>query len=455
MITNKIELPYHPDIAIKYFTRIYNQPWAMLLHSGKSNYTLHKYDIIVAEPIATLLTYQTGTIISDLKKTKVFSKKNPFTLLNNFIKKYNFNYIIDHRIPFNGGALGIWSYDLIRHIENIPKISKIDMSFPDMAIGIYLWALTVDHNNKIVILTSYDDANDRLKWLHTQKIPHKNKFKLNTTWKSNMSKKQYKQKINKIHEYLLNGDCYQINLAQRFKAEYCGDEWNVFLKLVKINIAPFSSYICIPENTIISFSPERFILLQNNKIQTQPIKGTLPRLKNIQKDINQIKKLSKSIKNRTENLMIVDLLRNDIGRTAIPGTIKIPELFKVETFPAVHHLVSTITANLSNKYNAINLLESCFPGGSITGVPKIRAIEIIEELEPHRRHGYCGAIGYIDFNGNMDTNIAIRTLITYKKQIFCWSGGGIIADSIANKEYQETLNKIRLILPLLYKNKNN
>ena len=196
-------------------------------------------------------------------------------------------------------------------------------------------------------------------------------------------------------------------------------------------------------------SPERFIFLQDGDIQTRPIKGTLPRLENEQDDLAQVEKLANSTKDRAENVMIVDLLRNDIGRVAQPGSVNVPELFAVESFPAVHHLVSTVCAKLDAQYCAADLLRACFPGGSITGAPKIRAMEIIEELEPHRRHGYCGAIGYISFCGNMDSNITIRTLLTYKKQIYCWAGGGIVADSQADREYQETFDKLSLILPVL------
>lgn len=264
-----------------------------------------------------------------------------------------------------------------------------------------------------------------------------------------MSQEQYHEKIGQIHEYLRSGDCYQINLAQRFQAKYKGNEWDAFLLLTRANRAPFSSFIRLPNNAVISISPERFIQLQDGEIQTRPIKGTLPRLEDEHADAMQVEKLANSPKDRAENLMIVDLLRNDIGRVAQPGTVKVPELFAVEAFPAVYHLVSTIAATLDKPYTATDLLRASFPGGSITGAPKIRAMQIIEELEPHRRHGYCGAIGYISFCGKMDTNITIRTLLTDKKRIFCWAGGGIVADSQADKEYQETFDKLRLILPVL------
>lgn len=449
MVIKKIQLPYSPNAAIDYFTPLAHLPWAMLLHSGNAKHSHNRFDIIVADPIATLTTYQLKTTITEQNHASLVSESDPFKLLQGLLDKYQPKRQEETECPFNGGALGLWSYDLGRRIEKLPEISTAELQFPDMAVGIYLWALIVDHHDKTTTLISYDDADARLAWLNNQKRPRKNKFQLTSALQSNMSEEAYHHNIARIHEYLRNGDCYQINLAQRFKAKYKGDEWNAFLALLDRNGAPFSSFIRLPENAVISISPERFIFLQDGDIQTRPIKGTLPRLDNEQDDLAQVAKLSNSVKDRAENLMIVDLLRNDIGRVAKPGTVSVPELFAVEAFPAVHHLVSTVTAKLDSQYRATDLLRACFPGGSITGAPKVRAMEIIEELEPHRRHGYCGAIGYISFNGNMDTNITIRTLLTYKKQIYCWAGGGIVADSQADKEYQETFDKLSLILPLL------
>nr|WP_309546054.1 aminodeoxychorismate synthase component 1 [Providencia rettgeri] len=449
MVIKKIQLPYSPNAAIDYFTPLAHLPWAMLLHSGNAKHSHNRFDIIVADPIATLTTYQLKTTITEQNHASLVSESDPFKLLQGLLDKYQPKRQEETECPFNGGALGLWSYDLGRRIEKLPEISTAELQFPDMAVGIYLWALIVDHHDKTTTLISYDDADARLAWLNNQKRPRKNKFQLTSAWQSNMSEEAYHHNIARIHEYLRNGDCYQINLAQRFKAKYKGDEWNAFLALLDRNGAPFSSFIRLPENAVISISPERFIFLQDGDIQTRPIKGTLPRLDNEQDDLAQVAKLSNSVKDRAENLMIVDLLRNDIGRVAKPGTVSVPELFAVEAFPAVHHLVSTVTAKLDSQYRATDLLRACFPGGSITGAPKVRAMEIIEELEPHRRHGYCGAIGYISFNGNMDSNITIRTLLTYKKQVYCWAGGGIVADSQADKEYQETFDKLSLILPLL------
>jgi para-aminobenzoate synthetase component 1 len=259
----------------------------------------------------------------------------------------------------------------------------------------------------------------------------------------------YQQRFNQIQEYLLAGDCYQINLAQRFEVNYEGSEWEAFNLINGANCAPFSAFITLPESRILSVSPERFIKLDSRKIETKPIKGTRPRGRDDEQENQFIKSLQNSEKDRAENLMIVDLLRNDIGRVAQAGSVCVPKLFDVETFPAVHHLVSTIHAQLNEKYSAVDLLKASFPGGSITGAPKIRAMQIIEELEPHRRNAYCGSIGYISRHGQMDTSITIRTLVAERGKLYAWAGGGIVADSDCEEEYQETLDKLSKILPIL------
>ncbi|CBJ81686.1 aminodeoxychorismate synthase subunit I,component of p-aminobenzoate synthase multienzyme complex [Xenorhabdus bovienii str. Jollieti] len=441
-------LPYSPDLATRYFAPLSVSPWAMLLHSGTAEHPHNRFDILVAEPVTTLITRDESTEINCNGDVSL-SQEDPFLLLKKHLHIRNIAPQFDPDYPFQGGALGLWGYDLGRKIEKLPAIAANELDFPDMAVGIYDWALIIDHHQQKATLLGYHNLDNRLAWLESQKKNRETNFSLSSQWQSNMTAQQYHEKIAQIHRYLRDGDCYQVNLSQRFHASYQGDEWQAFTQLNDSNRAPFSAFIRLPENCIISVSPERFLLLEDKKIQTRPIKGTLPRLQDPEEDHLQAKKLANSRKDRAENLMIVDLLRNDIGRVATPGSVKVPELFVVEPFPAVHHLVSTITATLPDEYHATDLLRACFPGGSITGAPKIRAMEIIEELEPHRRHGYCGAIGYISFCGTMDSNITIRTLLTEKGKIYCWAGGGIVADSIAEKEYQETFDKLGRILPQL------
>ena len=228
-----------------------------------------------------------------------------------------------------------------------------------------------------------------------------------------------------------------------------GSPWLAYCQLRELNAAPFSGFLNFPEVQVLSSSPERFLKATQGQIETKPIKGTRPRKQNKIEDQQQINSLKDSQKDKAENLMIVDLLRNDISKTCKKGSVKVPLIFDIESYTTVHHLVSTITGLLADDQHALDLLKSCFPGGSITGAPKIRSMEIIEELEPHRRGIYCGAIGYIGFNGNMDTNIAIRTLVHSEETIRFWAGGGIVNDSNMNEEYQESFDKASALLQVL------
>src|SRR5690606_14358319 len=216
-----------------------------------------------------------------------------------------------------------------------------------------------------------------------------------------------------------------------------------------INPAPFSAYLNTPYAQILSASPERFLRVVGGRVETRPIKGTRPRAGHARLDAEIIEALAASEKDRAENLMIVDLLRNDLSKCCAPGTVRVPRLFEVESFATVHHLVSTVTGELRADRDALDLLRGCFPGGSITGAPKLRAMQIIEELEPHRRGVYCGAIGYLGFDGGMDLNIAIRTMVYSRGVIRFWAGGGIVADSRLEDEYQETYDKAAAMLRLL------
>jgi para-aminobenzoate synthetase component 1 len=417
----------------------------MLLHSGHADHPHNRYDILVADPITTLTTRAEQTIVHD-KDGITNTIDDPMTVLRSVLTSLDIQPDYNPNLPFQGGALGLFGYDLGRRFESLPNTAERDISLPDMAIGIYDWALIVDHQLKTVSLLSHTDVQARLNWLENQSASTHKPFALTSAWQSNMSREQYGEKFRQVQRYLHSGDCYQVNLAQRFQAQYQGDEWLAFMRLNHTNRAPFSAFIRLEEGAILSLSPERFIQLENQQIQTRPIKGTLPRLDSPDADRLQAQTLANSPKDRAENLMIVDLMRNDIGRVAVPGSVKVPELFVVEPFPAVHHLVSTITARLPETLHATDLLRAAFPGGSITGAPKVRAMEIIDELEPQRRNAWCGSIGYLSFCGNMDTSITIRTLTAVDGQIYCSAGGGIVADSQEYAEYQETFDKVNRIL---------
>ncbi len=424
----------------------------MLLESAGPLGADNGFDIISADPLATLetrgevTTLHVGVNISE-------HHEDPLALLAHTQQQLlgELELCAPH-LPFIGGALGLFGYDLGRRFERLPVQAAADIAVPDMAVGIYDWALlrnVATGDWQLVHWGNEAGLAKRLAWLEQQQAKPAPTFALQGSWQSNMSRAEYGEKFARIQEYLAAGDCYQINLTQRFSAPYQGDEWQAYCLLATANKAPFSAFIRLPESALLSLSPERFLLLDGRHIETKPIKGTRPRHPDPAIDRQVARELAQADKDRSENLMIVDLLRNDIGRVSRPGSVSVPHLFAVESFPAVHHLVSTIHGELDARWKGVDLLRACFPGGSITGAPKIRAMEIIEELEPQRRNAYCGSIGYLSQHGRMDTSICIRTLIAEAGRLHCWAGGGIIADSDADSEYQETYDKVARILPPL------
>lgn len=272
-------------------------------------------------------------------------------------------------------------------------------------------------------------------------------FRLGSDFVSNLPRADYMSAFARVQEYILAGDCYQINLTQRFSADCEGDPFHAYRALRRLATTPFSAYLESEDGAILSLSPERFLRVSSSgEVETRPIKGTRPRGRDAAEDRALAAALADSNKDRAENLMIVDLLRNDLGKVCRAGSVKVPELFAIESYPNVHHLVSAVTGQLADGFTSLDLLRHCFPGGSITGAPKIRAMEIIDELEPQRRSIYCGSIGYISADGGMDTSICIRTLLAQNGSIHCWAGGGIVTDSDGADEYQESFDKVNNLL---------
>ncbi|EKO3389393.1 aminodeoxychorismate synthase component 1 [Vibrio fluvialis] len=440
-------LTYQPDLANQLFSKVESQPWAMLLRSASDTHIDSRFDILVAHPIVTLTTFGDETEVREPSGVTL-SQDDPFELLATLQQHYLPALQYSDDLPFIGGVLGYFAYDLGRRVERLPSLAEHDLTAPDMAVGLYEWAIVVDHQLKTarVIGQNIENAESLLADGNQKPLMP---FVLSSPWQSNMTPNSYREKFTQVQEYLLSGDCYQINLAQRFQAHYQGSEWLAYLKLEQFNLAPFSAFIRTEQGAILSVSPERFLQVKDRIIETKPIKGTRPRSDDPVVDAANAAELAQAEKDQAENLMIVDLLRNDIGRVAKPGSVHVPKLFDIESFPAVHHLVSTIRAELDSQYDCADLLRACFPGGSITGAPKVRAMEIIEELEPHRRSAYCGSIGYISRHGRMDTSITIRTLVAQNQQLYAWAGGGVVADSQCEAEYQETLDKLSRILPVL------
>ncbi len=450
MIVETHSLNYTPDALTQLFARIAHLPWAMLLSSGQAEHADNRFDILTADPQVTLMTSAALTVIRQ-GDNLTESADDPLRLLQYYCDSLGIKPERHPDLPFQGGALGLFGYDLARRYERLPDHAQADLTTPDMAVGIYDWALIADHDLQRLTLVALNNAQARLRWLEQWPERKAPAFSLTSAWQSSLSYAEYATRFNAVQAYIQAGDCYQVNLTQRFQAGYQGDEWLAFCALNAANRAPFSAFLRLPDSAILSLSPERFLSLDNGKIETRPIKGTRPRCDDPLADRQQAESLASSEKDRAENLMIVDLLRNDIGRVALPGSVHVPELFVVEPFPAVHHLVSTVRATLPANLQATDLLRACFPGGSITGAPKIRAMEIIDELEPQRRNAWCGSIGYLSLCGRMDTSITIRTLIAEGDQLYCSAGGGLVADSELDAEYQETFHKVSRILPALEK----
>ncbi len=436
------EIPYHRDSTLL-LSAVRDLRWPVMLDSGSDDGGM--VDIIVAAPAVTLVTHGRVTTIEESGQTSL-ETADPFELVRSKMGESSEAF---SPLPFEGGAIGYFGYDLARRIEHLPQFAEDIDQLPGMMIGIYDWGIVVDHQRRKCWLVGQGRFEQtRELWPQLQQRvkrkavrPAAEPLKAVTPFVSAVSRHAYRQAFDLIQEYISAGDCYQVNYAQRFSASVTGDGWLGYQHMRRHNPAPFGAYMLLDGIEVLSFSPERFLQLRHGNILTQPIKGTRPRGASPDSDLKLKDQLYNSDKDRAENLMIVDLLRNDLGRVAQPGSIQVPELFKVESYATVHHLVSDITGRLRQGEDALSLLRACFPGGSITGAPKIRAMEIIEELEPYRRGIYCGAIGYIGFNGDMDSSIVIRTLVRRGDRAHYWVGGGIVADSNADEEYQECMDK--------------
>lgn len=385
----------------------------------------------------------------NFKEYKHVSKSNQ---LLNFIqfKENNLNKDIESTTSFMGGYIGFISYDFSAH-QFINGQNHIQ---PSLFLGQYRsflkhidndWYFFSDEENAVDLFSYIENKIENFGSNNS-----KNTFELKTTIQPRWSKKQYFDAFYKIQEYIKAGDCYQINLTQEFKAKFLGSLLNKAEDLWQLTNAPYAGYLKLDDFELLSCSPELFIEFnQNKQIKTRPIKGTMPRYENAEKDFISKQTLKNSQKDQAENVMIVDLLRNDLSIYANTGSVKTTKLFEIESFNQVHHMVSEIVATLKDDINPMQMLLSALPGGSITGAPKIRAMQIIEELEESARGAYCGTLGYFNFDGTGRWNILIRSFQQYQNQLSLWAGGGITIASNAEAEYQESLDKVSAMLNLM------
>ncbi|MHB8171333.1 MAG: anthranilate synthase component I [Thermincolia bacterium] len=434
-----------------------------LLESVEGGENLARYSFL---GLQSFLTYRNkdgrGVIEEDGQITELAD--NPLNTLEQIMARYKAPQL--EGLPrFYGGAVGYFGYDLVRYIEDLPSTAPDQLQLPDghfVITGLVLIFDHVKHKLKIVANTRVGNEPEKAYEAGVESINNLVKI-LNggvatlpeykpgqpVTINSNMTKGEYIHMVEKAKEYIKAGDIFQVVLSQRFRAPLAANPFDIYRSLRTVNPAPYLFYLNFGETIIIGSSPEMLVRVEDGLIQTRPIAGTRPRGRNQQEDRLLAEDLLADAKERAEHLMLVDLGRNDLGRVCKYGTVEVTDFMFIENYSHVMHLVSNVLGEMEEGKSDFDALRACFPAGTLSGAPKVRAMEIIEELEPSRRGTYGGVIGYFGFTGNMDTCITIRTLLVHGDQVYVQAGGGIVADSDPEKEYQETINKAMALLKTL------
>lgn len=430
---------------------------------------LGRWSFIGCEPFLVMRSFGRRIVLSDGNGHPTQElEADPFDYLESLLREYSLP-AGQASVPFTGGAVGYLSYDLGRLVECLPSTALADHpELPEACLAFYDSVVAYDHQEGAAFLISTglpepaggrrtERAERRLAWLTSLvgkakaqpscAAPPTGRHASQLT--SNFSREAYLQAVRKAREYIIAGDIYQVNLSQRFETPWRDSPWELYSRLRSGNPAPFSAYLDFGDVSVISSSPERFLRLSGDELETRPIKGTRPRGRTAAEDAVLALELQRSAKDRAEHIMIVDLERSDLGRVSAIGSVHVPEMMALESYATVHHLTSTVRGLRRPDRGLADILRATFPGGSITGAPKIRAMEIIEELEPTRRGIYTGAIGYFSASGAVDLNIAIRTIVLHNGVASFQVGGGIVYDSDPESEYQETLDKGRALAAAL------
>ncbi|BCJ47570.1 aminodeoxychorismate synthase, component I [Actinoplanes ianthinogenes] len=406
-----------------------------------------RFHLLGVRPWLSLSGQRTRTTVTDGGR-RFDLEEDPFTALQRVLRQ--------GATPLGGGLFGYLAYDLKDCLEQLPGTSVDDLGLPLMHLVAPTIILVQDRVTGTTTLRAMqvDGEDTPVAWfkqaLRAPAAPREWEPEATGQAVSAFSRDEYLSAVAAIRRYIVEGDVYQVNMSQRFRAPFAGDPFDCFASMFAENPAPFFAYVNAGDHQIVSTSPERFLELRNGTVETRPIKGTRPRGRTPAEDDALRTELRESTKEDAELSMIVDLLRNDIGKVCRPGSVRVLDHKRLETYQNVHHLVSTVTGSLAPGRDAVDLLRAAFPGGSITGCPKIRAMEVIDELEPVRRHVYTGSIGYLGFDGSMDLSIAIRTATFTGGAAVFSVGGGIVYDSDAASEYEETLHKGRTLLNALH-----
>jgi anthranilate/para-aminobenzoate synthase component I len=456
-------------------------PNSYLLESIKGPDKISRYSFIGAEPFLEF-SVKNGSVKITHKRKKSVTSEPPLRKLRELVNAYRAS-PVKGVPPFTGGAVGIMSYDFIHYFERLPKTAADDLNIPDAHFLFIDTAVAIDHKLRKTFLVScpaaeetiaesggpvkswgsyYDSASEKINNLNT-KISHlflepqrdvkdlrKKKSKASIKIRHEMSKENYMKIVGRAKEYIRAGDIFQANLSQRVSADI-GDasSWEIYKVLSRINPSPFAAYMNMGDYFIASSSPERLVRVNRTTVETRPIAGTRPRGKDAEGDREMKADLLLNEKERAEHLMLIDLERNDLGRISDYSSVKVDELMITEEYSHVIHIVSNVKGRMAAGKDCFDAIRATFPGGTITGVPKVRCMEIIDELEPVVRGPYTGAIGYIGFTGAMDLNIIIRTFVIKDSTAYVQAGAGIVADSDPEKEYYETLKKAEALIKTL------
>jgi para-aminobenzoate synthetase component I len=420
------------------------------LDSGCDHKTLGRYSFIGVNPFIVLYGRN-----GQYKINGVTRQGDVFQLLQTLLARYKT--INETEIPFTGGCIGYLAYDLGLNLNGVSMTATDDLMLPHYYFNFYDNLIIFDHAcgrqyiSACGVLTDHRSSISRIEELIAKqnKLKDQAVIKTDARLESSFTKEEYLEAVRKVKSYIRNGDIYIANLTQRFYARTKKDAYTIYRDLRTINPAPFAAFLRLENFDVISSSPERFIRITQQKVETRPIKGTRPRGRNAGEDEFFKNELFNSEKDKAELLMIVDLERNDLSKVCKPYSVKVTDLFKLEQYSTVFHLVSTIVGTLREETDSIQCLQTCFPGGSISGAPKIKAMEIIDELEPLSRSLYTGCIGYFSLDGNADFNIVIRTLIKQGEKVYFGVGGGITWDSKEEDEYQETLVKSKALIEVI------
>jgi para-aminobenzoate synthetase component 1 len=463
-----VEEIHKSPAAPQVFEIFKDRPFSFFLDSGMDPQRLGRYSFMGSDPF--LVMSSRGSEIK-LRSPEGAKKVlgNPFDMLGELLQEYRLDEN-PYALPFIGGAVGYLSYDLGHFVEKLPSTAVDDLQLPECYLAFYDAAIVFDHleGRAFIAATGFPEtgsarlarAEARIEELrHTLTGVHRPDFYEEALFdqpvespvnlRSNFTHEGYVEAVETVREYIRAGDIFQANISQRFEADMPLPPYDLYRRLRRINPAPFASYINLDGVTVVSASPERFLRVRGDMVETRPIKGTRPRGKDAASDEALARELVRSVKDQAEHVMIVDLERNDLGRVCRYGTVRVSERAALEKYATVFHLTSTVEGRLRPGQGVIDLLKATFPGGSITGAPKVRAMEIIDEIEPTRRSVYTGSIGYLSFDGGLDLNIVIRTILVKDGRAYFQVGGAVVYDSDPEGEYIETLDKARGLIRAL------